>query len=69
MIVIANVFPRLQTLKILLRPLSKTRRFRIGISQHVKMSQILAKSPSVLLLCFSSFLGKLIPKMSPLVLG
>ena len=46
MIVIANVFPKLQTLKILLRRLSKKSLFRTGISQHVKMSQINAKSPS-----------------------
>ena len=46
MIVIAKVFPKLQTLKILLRPLSKKRRFRTRIeSQHVKAPQILAKSP------------------------
>ena len=46
MIVIANVFPKLQTLKILLRRLSKKSLFRTGISQHLKMSQINAKSPS-----------------------
>ena len=46
MIVIANVFPKLQTVGNLLRPLSKKRRFRTGFdSQHVKASQILAKSP------------------------
>ena len=46
MIVIANVFPKLQTVKILVRPLSKKRRFRTRFdSQHVKTSEILAKSP------------------------
>ena len=46
MIVIANVFPKLQTVKILVRPLSKKRRFRTGFgSEHVEASQILAKSP------------------------
>ena len=42
MIVIANVFPNLGTVKILLRPLSKKDRFRTHLdSQHVKASQIL----------------------------
>ena len=46
MIVIANVFLKLQTVKILVRPLSKKRRFRTRIdSEHVKASQILANSP------------------------
>ena len=44
MIVIANVFAILQTVKILLRPLSKKRCFGTGFySQHLKASQILAK--------------------------
>ena len=44
-IFIANVFLKVLTLKILLRPLSKTRRFRTHFdSQHVKASHILAKS-------------------------
>ena len=39
MIVIVNVFPKLQTVKILVRPLSKKRRFRIRFdSQRVKAS-------------------------------
>ena len=43
-IVIANVFPRLQTVKDLVRPLSKKRRFRTSFgSQHVKGSQTLVK--------------------------
>ena len=46
MIVIANVFPKLQTVKILVRPLSKKRLFRTRFeSQHVKASQIPAESP------------------------
>ena len=61
----------LQTVNISARALSKKRRFRTRFHiQHVKASQILAKS-----LCqrfyhvFLSFSGKLIWKMSPLVLG
>ena len=46
MIVIVNVFPKLQTVKILVRALSKNRRFRARFdSHHVKASQMLAKSP------------------------
>ena len=46
MIVIANVFPKLQTVKILVRPLSKKRPFRTLFEiQHVKASQMLVKSP------------------------
>ena len=46
MIVIANLFRKLETVKILLRPLSKKRRFKSRFaSQYVKASQILAKSP------------------------
>ena len=37
MIIIANAFPRLQTVNILVRPLSKKRRFRTRFdNQHVK---------------------------------
>ena len=70
MIVIANVFPKLQTVKIFVRKLSQEHRFRTGFgSQHVKASQLLPKSPRerfyhVLL----SFAGKLIWNMSPQVL-
>ena len=47
MIVIANLLPKLQTVNILVRPLSKKRRFRTRFHiQHVKASKILAKSPS-----------------------
>ena len=45
MIVIANVFPQLQTVKNLVRPLFEKRRFRTSFdSQHVKGSQTLVKS-------------------------
>ena len=70
MIVIANVFPKLKTVKIFGRKLYKEPRFRTGFgSQHVEASQILVKSPwdnfdHVTL----SFSEKLIWKMSPLVL-
>ena len=71
MIVIANVFPKLQTVKILVRALSKKGRFTKRFeNQHVKASQILAKSPSEQFYSvFSSFWRKLIWKMSPLVLA
>ena len=71
MIVIANVFPKLQIVKNFVRTLSQEHRFRTGFgSQQVKAFQLLAKSPRerfyhVLL----SFSGKLIWNMSPLVLG
>ena len=43
---IANVFPKLETVKIMLRPLSKERHLRTRFdSQHLKAFQILAKSP------------------------
>ena len=46
MMVIANLFPKLQTVKILVRKLSQKRRFRTGFgSQHVKASQMLPKFP------------------------
>ena len=71
MIVIANVFPKLQTVKILLRPLSKKRCFRTGFeSQDVKASQILAKYLwEHFYHIFKSFSGRLIRKISSLVLG
>ena len=70
-IVTANVFPKLETVKILVRPLSKKISFRTQFNnQHVKASQIFAKSSwGRFCRVFSSFLGKLICKMSPLVLG
>ena len=71
MIVIANVFPKLQTLKIFLKKLSQDHRFRPCVrSQHVKPSQLLAESPwEHFSHVLSSFSGKLIWNMSPLVLG
>ena len=65
--VIANVLPKLQTVNILIRPLSKKRRFRTRFDiEHVKASQILAKSPwEHFYLVFSPFSGNLIWKMSP----
>ena len=71
MIVVANVFPKLETVKILVRPVSKKRRFRTRFeSQHLKPSQILAISPwEHFSLVFSSFPGKVISKMFRQVLG
>ena len=70
-ILIANEFPKLDTVKIFLRPLSKKRRFRTPFySQHVEASQIRSKSPwERFYHVFSSFSGKLISKMSSLLLG
>ena len=46
MILIANVFPKLETVKIFVTPLSKKRCLRTHFdSEHVKASEILAKSP------------------------
>ena len=58
-------------MKILVRPLSKNRGFRTRFdSQHVKASQMLAKSPSKRFYhVFSSFSVKLIWKITPLVSG
>ena len=69
-IVIANVFPKLHTVKILVRPLSKKRRFRTGSdSQHVEASAIFRKAPREHFYhVFPSLSGKLIRKMSPPVL-
>ena len=45
MIVIANLFPILQTVKDLVRPLSNKRRFRTSFdNQHVKVSETLVKT-------------------------
>ena len=70
-IVIANIFPKLKTVKVFLRPLSKTCRFRTCFdSQHVRASQILANfSWGQFFHAFSSFSVRLIWKLSPLVLG
>ena len=71
MMVIAIVFQKLQNLKNFVRPLCKKRYFVTRFdSQHVKMSQILEKSPwEHFYHVFSSFWGMLIWKMSPLVVG
>ena len=71
MMVIANVFPKLQTVKTFVRPLSKHCSFRKrSDSQHVKVAQILAKSPSEHFShLFSAIWAKLIWKISPLVLA
>ena len=70
-IIIANVFPKLQTLKIFIRPLCKKRHFKKRFEgQHVKTSQLLAKSLSERFYdVFSPLAGNLIWKMSPLILG
>ena len=71
MIVIDNVFPKLQTVKIFVRKLPEEHCFRKGFgSQHVKASQMLAKFPwEPLYHVFLSFSVKLITKMSPPVSG
>ena len=71
MIVIANVFPKLQTVKNFVRTFSKKHCFRQCFdSEHVKASQILAKYPlEHFYQVFSYFSGILIQKVSPLVLG
>ena len=67
-IVIANVFPKLQTVKNFVRPLTKKRRFRISFdSQHVKVSQTLVKTSSEHFYnIFPSFCGEMIWKISPI---
>ena len=46
MLVIANIFPKIQTVKMFIRPLSKKRCYRRRfVSQHVITPQILMKSP------------------------
>ena len=69
MIVIANVFPKLQTVKIFVRKLSQEHRFRTGFcSQHVKASQLLSKSPwERIYYVLFPFSRKLIWNMSHLV--
>ena len=70
MMVIADVFPKLQTVNNFERPPCKKHNFgtRFG-RQHVKVSQILEKSPwGHFYDVFLSFWEKLIGKMSPLLL-
>ena len=71
MMVIPNVFPKLQTWKNFVRPFCKKRRFGTrSSSQDVKMCQSLAKSPwECFFHIFSSFWGKFSLKMSPLDVG
>ena len=71
MMVIADVFPKLQTVKNFVRPFYKKRRFGKHFdNQHVKVSQILVKSPwEPFRHVFSSFWQKLIWKMSTVLLG
>ena len=71
MIVIAYVFPKLQTVKNFVRRLCKKCHFGTRFdSQQLKASQILAKSSwECFYHVFPSFWEKLIWKMSPLVLG
>ena len=67
MMVIPNVFPKLQTWKSFVRPFCKKCHFgTLFDSQHVKVSQKLAKSPwDHFLHVFSSFWERLIWKISP----
>ena len=71
MMVIANVFPNFQTVKNFFTPLCKNGRFGTRLdSPRVKVSRILAKRPwECFYHVFSSIWGKLIWKISPLVLG
>ena len=71
MMVIANVFPKLETVNIFIRPLCKKCRFgKCFDSQHVKVSQILAKSPwERFYHVFSSYWEKLIWKWSLVLLS
>ena len=64
---IANVFSKLQTVKIFVRPLCKKGRFETRLdSTHVKVSRILEYSPwECMYHFFSSIWEKLIPKISP----
>ena len=68
-IVIAKVFPKLQTVKYMVRPFSKKRRFRTSFdSQHVKLSQKLVKSAwEHFYHIFPSLSSKMIQKMFPLL--
>ena len=67
-IVIANVFPKLQSVKDLLRPLSNKRCFRASFdNQHVKVSQTIVESPWYNFYhIFLSLWGEIISKIYPL---
>ena len=71
MMIIINVFPKLQTVKNFFSPLYKKHPFGTRLdSRRLKVSRILAKSPwKCLYDAFSSIWGKSIWKISPLVLG
>ena len=71
MILITDVFPKLRTVKIFVRKLSQEHRLRTGSgSQHVKVTQMLAKFPrDYFYRVFFSFSVNFIRKMSPLLLG
>ena len=71
MMLIANVFPKLGTVKIFVRKRSQEHHFGTGFySQHMKASQVLAKSLwERFYHVFLTFWGKLIWNLSPLVLG
>ena len=70
MIAIANIFSKLQTVKMLVKPLSKKLRFRTSFdSQHLKGSQTLVKSAwENFYHTFSSLWGTLFRKISPLLI-
>ena len=65
----ANVFLILQTVKDLVRPLPRNRRFRTSFeSQHVKASETLVKSAwEHFYRTFSSLWGDMMSEISPLV--
>ena len=71
MMFIANLFPKLQTVKNFVTALYKRRCFGTRLdSRHMKLSGILAKSPwECFYHFFSSISGKLTWKIFPLVLG
>ena len=71
MMVIANVFPKLQTVKSFFTPLYQKCHFGTRLdSRRLKLSRNLAKSPwECFYDVFSSIWGKSIWKISPLVLG
>ena len=66
---IANLFPRLQTVKSLIKPLSQNHRFTKSFdSQKIKGSQTLMKSPGEIFYhIFWSFWGEITWKTSPLL--
>ena len=70
MMVIANAFPKLKTVKDVLRQISKKTGFKTPFdSLHVQGSQTLVKAArKPFCQIFSSLRGKLIWKMSPLVI-